>query len=178
MPKTIAAIPAYNESSRIKPVILKAKKYVDEVIVVDDHSRDNTLQVAKEAGATAVRLVTNMGAGFATRTACDIAAERGADFIVTLDSDGQHDPEEIPQMVKPLTKGFDVVFGCRPRDDKMPAVKRLGNWGLTVISKILFGINKLYVGGAERLVLLQLAHIDKSRFEPHLVTLLTSILSV
>ncbi len=141
MPKTIAAIPAYNESSRIRPVIQKAKKYVDEVIVVDDHSRDNTLQVAKEAGAIAVRLVTNMGAGFATRTACDIAVERGADFIITLDSDGQHDPAEIPQMIKPLTKGYDVVFGCRPRDQNMPAVKRLGNWGLTIISKLLFGIN-------------------------------------
>jgi len=140
MGKIIAVIPAYNEASRITPVITKAKTLVDEVIVIDDHSKDTTYQIAKKAGATTVRLITNMGAGFATRTGCDLALEKGATYIVTLDADGQHDPNEIPLFINPLKQGKDMVFGCRQRNKNMPAVKRLGNWGLTTICKILFGI--------------------------------------
>ncbi len=137
----IAAIPAYNEASRIGPVIRKALEHVDEVVVVDDHSRDDTLRVATDAGATAVRLVTNMGAGFATRVACDAAVRHGADVIVTIDADGQHDPAEIPRIVKMLEdRKVDVVFGARPRDVNMPLFKRIGNGGLSFICRILFGI--------------------------------------
>ncbi len=136
---TIAVIPAYNESARISPVISRTQQYVDKVIVVDDHSRDNTLAVAKQAGATAVRLATNMGAGFATRVGCDIAVEQGADIMVTLDADGQHDPSEIPKLIKPL-KEVDIVFGSRPRNESMPAIKRIGNWGLSLACRLLFGI--------------------------------------
>lgn len=138
--KSIAVIPAFNEASRIGPVVKEAVKQVDEVIVVDDHSRDNTLEVATKNGATTVRLVTNRGAGFATRMACDLAIARGAKFLVTIDADGQHDPKEIPKLIAPLKKGKEMVFGCRPRDKNMPLVKRVGNWGLTFICRSLFGL--------------------------------------
>lgn len=137
--KITAVIPAYNESERIEAVINKARKFVDEIIVVDDHSKDNTFEVAEKAGATTVRLISNMGAGFATRVGCDLAVNNGADIIVTIDADGQHDPEEIPRLVKFLRENnLDIVFGSRPRDKNMPSIKKLGNWGLSFIAKILF----------------------------------------
>lgn len=137
--KVIAAIPAYNESTRVGAVIKHALKYVDEVIVVDDHSRDNTFEIAKNSGAVAVRLVTNMGAGFATRIACDLAVNHNADIIVTIDADGQHSPDDIPKLVSCLQKNnVAIVWGARPRDDNMPLFKRIGNWGLSTICKTLF----------------------------------------
>jgi len=137
--KTIAVIPAFNESKRIELVIKKTKKFVDEVIVVDDHSRDNTYEIARKAGATATRLISNMGAGFATRVGCDLAIKNKADIIITLDADGQHDPEEIPKLLKTLQEyNLDIVFGSRPRNENMPKIRRLGNWGLSFIAKILF----------------------------------------
>nr|MBI4156377.1 glycosyltransferase family 2 protein [Candidatus Woesearchaeota archaeon] len=137
--KIIAVIPAFNESKRIEPVIKKTKRFVDEVIVVDDHSRDNTYETAKKAGAKAIRLISNMGAGFATRVGCDLAMKNRADIIITLDADGQHDPEEIPKLLKTLQEyNLDIVFGSRPRNENMPKIRRLGNWGLSFIAKILF----------------------------------------
>ena len=140
--KTIAVIPAYNESKRITSVIKGTRRHVDEVIVVDDHSMDNTSEVAKKAGAITVRLITNMGTGMATRAGCDIAVERGADVIVTLDADGQHAPEDIPKLLKHLNKNkLDIVFGSRPRDKNMPRVKRVGNFGLSLVVGFLFGVD-------------------------------------
>ena len=140
--KTIAVIPAFNESKRIELVIKKTKKFVDEVIVVDDHSRDNTYEIARKAGATATRLISNMGAGFATRVGCDLAIKNKADIIITLDADGQHDPEEIPKLLKTLQEyNLDIVFGSRPRNENMPKIRRLGNWGLSFIAKVLFNSN-------------------------------------
>lgn len=137
---TIAVIPAFNEADRIAPVIAKTKKYVDQVIVIDDHSRDATAVVAARAGALTVRLVTNMGAGFATRTGCDIALARGATRIVTIDADGQHDPAQIPRLISALERqGVDIVYGSRPQRPPMPLIKRVTNrWGSFIISR-MFG---------------------------------------
>ena len=138
---TIAAvIPAYNEASRIGPVINAVRKYVDTVIVVDDHSADQTASVAKAHNAMTVRLATNMGAGFATRTGCDIAVVNGAKILITIDADGQHDPAEIPKLLKVLQDSkADIVYGSRPQRPPMPWIKRTTNrWGSFVISH-MFG---------------------------------------
>lgn len=140
--KIIAVIPAFNEATRIAPVVRGTKAYVNEVIVVDDHSKDDTLLVAKSAGANAVRLISNTGAGMATRVGCDIAIKRGAEIIVTIDADGQHSPDDIPRLVIELIdSGCDIVFGSRPRNKNMPLVKRVGNLGLSTIASMLFGID-------------------------------------
>ncbi len=139
--KTFVVIPAYNEEKTIGRVASEARKYADEVVVVDDHGKDLTSEKAKEAGAITVRLVVNMGAGFATRVGCDIAVQRGADVIVTLDADGQHDPADVPQLVKTLEdERLDIVFGSRPRNEAMPFVKKVGNFGLSLIASTLFRI--------------------------------------
>lgn len=137
--KVTAVIPAYNEENRITEVIQNAKKYVDEVIVIDDKSKDSTEKTARKAGAITKKHKINLGAGGATRTGAELAIERGADIIITLDADGQHNPEEIPKLVEEIKdNGIDIVFGIRARNKNMPIDKRIGNWGLTAAVNTLF----------------------------------------
>src|SRR3989338_8747027 len=110
--KVYAIIPGYNEAARIGSVIKEVAKYADEVIAVDDGSSDGTGSVAKEAGATVLRHVINCGKGAALKTGCEYAVSNGADAIVAIDADGQHNPAEIPKFLKAL-KDADIVFGYR-----------------------------------------------------------------
>lgn len=139
--QTWAVIPAFNESKYIGDVIKKTLKYVDKIIVVDDCSKDNTYVVSQKNGAFTIKNPINMGAGFSTRIGCDIASLFNADLILTIDADGQHDPEEIPKLKKLLIdKKLDIVFGSRPQDENMPLIKRIGNKGLSLIANILFNV--------------------------------------
>lgn len=139
---SVAVIPAYNEGPAIAPVVRGALEHVDAVIVVDDSSADDTAQVAREAGAQVVRHALQRGAGRATATGIQAALRLGADFIVTLDADGQHLTEEIPAVLAPLKEGrADMTLGCRLRDRaSMPRLRRFGNDLANVWTWILFGI--------------------------------------
>ncbi|KKH18691.1 dolichyl-phosphate mannose synthase [Methanosarcina mazei] len=110
---TIAAMPAYNESHSIADVIQGCKKYVDRVVVVDDGSTDNTVDIAESLGAYVVRHEVNQGYGAALRHCFEAARNLGASSMVIIDSDGQHDPSEIPKLLEPLRDGFDLVIGSR-----------------------------------------------------------------
>jgi len=110
----VALIPAYNEEARIAPVILKARRYVDLVIVCDDGSIDLTSEVATSLGAVVIKHERNKGYGAALRTLFREAINRKADIAVTLDADGQHDPAFIPRLISPIEKGeADLVVGSR-----------------------------------------------------------------
>lgn len=125
--KTVAVIPCHNEAAYIGAVVTKAKKHVDHVLVVNDGSTDYTTRVASGAGAFVRTLEYNHGTGFAIRTGINLAIETlSPDIIVILDGDGQHDPEEIPKMLKPLSEYADVVMGIRI-EGKMPKYRRFGN---------------------------------------------------
>jgi len=113
-PKIIAAIPCLNEGQFISDIVTRARRYVDRVIVVDDGSTDNTCEIAKATGAEVIRHETRQGAGAATRSAFEAAKTYDADILITLDGDGQHNPDEIPQVLAPILRGeADLVIGSR-----------------------------------------------------------------
>ena len=140
--KRVAVIPAYNESQALVPVVQEARRHVDAVIVVDDCSSDETSQAARRAGAEVVRHPLQRGAGRATATGIQAALRLGAEFIVTLDADGQHLAEEIPILLAPLEDGTaDLTLGCRLVDRaSMPLIRRLGNSFANYWTWLFFGI--------------------------------------
>lgn len=141
-------IPAYNEESTISEVVTGVKKelsfiYDFSIIVVDDGSRDHTVEHAKNAGATVIRHILNSGAGSATATGLSYAEQRGYAMAVTMDADGQHSPKDVVKGVSLMQKGdVDLLIGSRLIDSRgMSRVKRIGNWGLSTITYLLFGVN-------------------------------------
>ena len=125
--RVLAGIPAYNEARYVGSVVLQAKQYADDVIVVDDGSRDNTARVAELAGATVIRHHENKGYGAAIQSMLAEAKKRNADVFVLLDADAQHNPNEIPAIIKPILEGFDLVIGSREaQKDKTPRYRRIG----------------------------------------------------
>jgi len=117
-------IPAYNEAGQIGSVIadLKTSGY-DNILVVNDGSRDRTAEVAQEAGAEVLRQVINRGQGAALRTGINYLRETYApDIIVTFDADGQHQPDDISAMIGPiLDDSCDIVLGSRFLEKKSNA---------------------------------------------------------
>jgi len=135
-----AVIPAYNEEKEISKIITKAKKYVSCVVVVDDGSLDNTPSEAEKAGALVLKHIINLGKGAALKTGCDYSIGNGAEYLIVLDADAQHDPEQIPEFIEKL-KVNDVVFGCRKFTKNMPGMLRFGNRVISSLVKILYGVN-------------------------------------
>jgi len=132
--KVIAAIPCLNEEAFIGDIVTKTQKYVDKVIVIDDGSIDRTSEIAKAAGAEVIRHEKRKGAGAATRSGFQAAKANGADVLVTLDGDGQHNPDEIPRLISPiLGKKADLVIGSRflkPQTN----IRRYRKFGIDVIT--------------------------------------------
>ncbi len=109
--KAVAVIPCLNTQKSIADIVSRARKYVDEVIVVDDGSIDKTAEVAKAAGALIINRRKNYGKGAAMKTAIE---NTDADIVVFIDGDGQHDPEYIPALLEPIIQGkADFVIGSR-----------------------------------------------------------------
>lgn len=144
MSLTIAAMPAYNEERSIARMVQGCQKYVDRVIVVDDGSSDATADRAASAGAHVVRHEWNAGYGAALRTCFETAREMGAERMVIIDSDGQHDFDEIPQLLQPLDRGADMVIGsrfCNGNGQEIPAYRKVGMKVLNITTRIVGGIS-------------------------------------
>ena len=115
----LVCIPAYNEENHIKDVIKNSLLHVDGVVVCDDGSTDNTAKIAKDAGAVVISHTKNQGYGAAITTLFDYARKENAQIMITLDGDGQHDPNHIPLLIDTIIKhDVDVVIGSRFLDDE------------------------------------------------------------
>lgn len=114
--KILVIIPAYNEEENIERVVKDLKDtcpYVDYVII-NDCSKDRTVQICEEQGFNYISLPSNLGIGGGVQTGYLYAVEQGYDVAIQYDGDGQHNAEYIPAMVKPLTDGVaDMTIGSR-----------------------------------------------------------------
>lgn len=137
-PRVIVAIPAYNEEVAIGSLVLRTVKYVDEVVVIDDGSTDHTCEVARLAGARVIAHAENEGKGAGIRDAFTYARDSGAGVLVLMDGDGQHDPDRIPMLVRPiLDRKADLVNGSRflaGSRNSVPGYRRVGQGVLDVVT--------------------------------------------
>jgi glycosyltransferase involved in cell wall biosynthesis len=143
-PFGVVGIPAFNEEEAIARVILSAQKFANVVVVCDDGSSDLTGAIAKRLGADVVTHERNLGYGSAIKSLFARARELDADVLVTLDADGQHNPSEIPNVVKPVVQGVaDVVIGSRFIDlngtAEMPFYRKIG---AQLITRLVNGSSK------------------------------------
>jgi len=126
----IVGIPVYNEAATIAEVVTGALAHADEVVVVDDGSDDPTRTVASAAGATVVVHEQNRGYGAALGTIFRYARDRGASQLVVLDGDGQHDIDDIPNLLGTQREtGAEIVTGSRfgtPEGSEVPAYRQVG----------------------------------------------------
>ncbi|MHA1873926.1 MAG: glycosyltransferase family 2 protein [Candidatus Heimdallarchaeaceae archaeon] len=140
----LAIIPAFNEEKSIGTVIQETKKYVDKIIIVDDHSTDNTCKIARRSGAIVICHSTNKGVGAAIRTGIFYAKRLKPEVVIIMDADGQHRPKDIPRLMQPIIDGnADVVLGSRflhRQPMNMSMLKIIGNRFLSFITSILTGI--------------------------------------
>lgn len=138
----IAVIPAYNEESRIGDVVAQARMHVDAVVVVDDGSTDATREGAAQAGARVLRHFDNGGAGAATMTGIEAARRLGANIVVTLDADGQHDAGDIEALLRPIQNNqADIVYANRfGQRNTIPMIRRVFNGIGNVITLLATGL--------------------------------------
>lgn len=125
--KVFCVIPAWNEASTIFQVVDQVKHQVDEVVVVDDGSIDNTVELASSAGAVVLSHQINRGQGAALRTGTQYALDHGADIVVHFDADGQFVAEEIPEAVALIVNDqVEAVFGSRflGKEHNLPPFKK------------------------------------------------------
>lgn len=127
--RVFAVMPAFQEAGRVRQSIEAVNPYVEQVVVVDDGSTDATGEEARGTGAVVLSHVINRGQGAALRTGTRAALKLGADIIIHMDADGQHDPSFIPELIRSLMEqGADVLFGSRflgIRAEGMPLIKKI-----------------------------------------------------
>ncbi len=148
--RVCVVIPAFNEGRVIAEVVkdikaqLKSEKYDAEVVVVNDGSKDDTAQQARLGGAKVIDHILNSGAGAATATGLSYANQMGYDIAATMDADGQHSSKDILEGIKEIhAQNADLLIGSRLIDTsakEMSLLKRIGNWGLSFITMVLFGV--------------------------------------
>lgn len=143
--KIVVILPAYNAAKTLgKTVADIPKDYVDDIILVDDKSRDNTVEVAKSLGLKTFAHEKNLGYGGNQKTCYREAKKLGADIVVMVHPDFQYDPSFIPGMIEPIAKGeYDAVFGSRMKIPKnalsggMPVWKFTANIFLTAMENLV-----------------------------------------
>lgn len=146
--RVAVVVPAYNEGKVIRDVVRDARKsfakspYAIDIIVINDGSSDNTSAQARRGGAIVIDHILNSGAGSATATGLSYANQNGYTVAVTMDADGQHLASDVLHGVKAMQQSHsDLLIGSRLIESHgMSKLKVLGNWGLSTITYLLFGV--------------------------------------
>ena len=144
---TYVILPAYNEATRIQPVLEAIAEKGYNMIVVNDGSSDNTLEVIKETKRKypdkihIFSLIINRGVGVATQTGFDAVFQFDAKYVVSMDSDGQHSADDLDNVIRPLVSGeAQAVIGVRPLQD-MPRSRNFANAVMNLLTRIFYGVN-------------------------------------
>jgi glycosyltransferase involved in cell wall biosynthesis len=132
-------IPAYNEARTIGQIVAKSRRIMDSVVVVDDGSRDATAQIAQDSGALVIKHEVNSGKGAALRTGFQHVLDYGYDAVITMDSDGQHDVDDIPRFLEAFSNSLPgIILGSRMHDiSTMPAVRKCTNKFTSFVGSLL-----------------------------------------
>ena len=144
---TYVVLPAYNEATRIQPVIEDIAEKGYNMIIVNDGSSDNTLEVILESKRKypekihVYSLLINRGVGVATQTGFDAVFKYNPKYIVSMDSDGQHSAEDLDNVIKPLVTGdAEAVIGVRPLKD-MPLSRNYANAIMNLLTRIFYRVD-------------------------------------
>ena len=144
---TFVILPAYNEATRIQPVIEEIARKGYNMVIVNDGSSDNTLDVIKESkrkypdNIHIFSLIINRGVGVATQTGFDAVFQFNPKYVVSMDSDGQHSPDDLDNVIMPLVSGeAQAVIGVRPLKD-MPFTRNFANSVMNLLTRIFYGVN-------------------------------------
>ena len=147
MKSTYVILPAYNEATRIQPVLESIAEKGYNMIVVNDGSSDNTLDVIKQTKQKypdqihIFSLIINRGVGVATQTGFDAVFQFDAKYVVSMDSDGQHSADDLDNVIKPLVSGeAQAVIGVRPLKD-MPMSRNFANAVMNLLTRIFYRVN-------------------------------------
>lgn len=137
-------VPAYNEARRIGSVLEGCRRHAEHVVVIDDGSSDNTGEIARAAGCEVIRHEKNLGKGASLVSGFHYAGDRGFEAVITLDADGQHDPDCIPQFVDVWRRTrIPALIGNRFWDrKKIPLIRR---WTNACMSALLSRVMKIYL---------------------------------
>ncbi len=141
--KIYIIIPIFNEGSVINEVVKEIKRANLQaiIIVVDDGSNDSSSQKAKDASVMVIKHMINRGKGAAVKTGMEAAKILGADAVITMDGDGQHNPKDINKMLKLINQGYDVVLGSRLKNPKgMPLYKIIANYIGNFFTWLIYGL--------------------------------------
>ena len=144
---TIVVLPAYNESTRIQPVIEDIARKGYNMVIVNDGSTDNTLEVIKESKKKypdqihIFSLMINRGVGVATQTGFDAVWKYNPKYVVSMDSDGQHSADDLDAVIEPLVTGrAQAVIGVRPLKD-MPLTRNYANAIMNLLTRIFYRVD-------------------------------------
>ncbi|MCE1254227.1 MAG: glycosyltransferase family 2 protein [Anaerolineae bacterium] len=147
--KIAVIIPAYNAEKHLEKVVNGIPSWINQIFIIEDCSKDNTLEVANTLGIQSERIIVichekNQGVGGAMITGYDAACLAGADILIKMDSDNQMNPAYLPQLLETLMQGpADYVKGNRFVHSRsltaMPLIRRIGNIGLSFLTKLASG---------------------------------------
>ena len=144
---TYVVLPAYNEATRIQPVIESIAEKGYNMVIINDGSSDNTLDVILESKKKypnrihLFSLIINRGVGVATQTGFEAVLKFNPKYIVSMDSDGQHSPDDLDNVIEPLVSGrAEAVIGVRPLED-MPKSRNFANSVMNFLTKIFYGVD-------------------------------------